>query len=135
MKTLLAVVVVAVALPLFADSSLFAEYESVRQGFLKSSLAKVQKNAASLATKAEAEKNDVIATHAQAVAKSANLAKAREHFALLSQEMIKVRNAATGARPAVYSCPMVKKAWLQPKGTVGNPYDSSMLLCGTLTAE
>jgi hypothetical protein len=30
---------------------------------------------------------------------------------------------------------MVKKSWLQPKGQVGNPYDTAMAVCGELKSE
>lgn len=125
----------ALALPLFASPTLFSKYETARQGFLKNSLPQVQAAAKDLAAAAEAEENAEIAKLATEVAKSPDMAKARENFGALSKELIKVRTAAKGARPSVYSCPMVKKAWLQPKGTIGNPYDSSMVTCGVLDAE
>jgi hypothetical protein len=49
--------------------------------------------------------------------------------------MIKLQTKTEGARPAVYYCPMIRKEWLQPKGTVGNPYDAAMATCGALKAE
>ena len=133
MKKLL--LVLAAALPLFASPTLFSKYEATRQGFLKNSLPAVQKAAKEVEAVANTEKNAELAKLAQAVAKSPDMAKARESFSALSNEMIKLRNAATGERPAVYSCPMYKKSWLQPKGTVGNPYDAMMALCGKLEAE
>jgi hypothetical protein len=126
------ILILAVSLPLFANPSFFKSYESVRQGLLKDSLADAQKNAAVLATNARKAKSATIAELAQSVQKSRDLAGARRAFGLLSEEMIKVRNATKGARPAVYACPMVKKSWLQPKGQVGNPYDTAMALCGEL---
>jgi hypothetical protein len=133
MKRLLLLIVTA--LPLFAEETLFSKYEAARQGFLTNSLGSVQKAAKEMAAIATAEKKAEASRLAVAVAKSPDMARARENFSLLSDEMIKVRNAATGARPAVYSCPMYKKSWLQPKGTVGNPYDAMMALCGKLEAE
>jgi hypothetical protein len=125
----------ALTFPVLANPALFTKYESVRQSLLKSDLAGAQKHAAALATDAKKAKNTTVSEFAQGVAKSRDIAAARRNFAALSGEMIKVRNAAKGARPAVYHCPMVEKSWLQPKGQVGNPYDSAMLSCGVLKAE
>jgi hypothetical protein len=129
------ILVLALTLPVLANPALFTKYESVRQSLLKEDLAGARKHAAALATDAKAGKNAAVAEFAQSVAKSHDLAGARRSFGVLSDEMIKVRNAAKGARPAVYACPMVKKSWLQPKGQVGNPYDSAMATCGELKAE
>src|SRR5688500_15062312 len=120
------VLALLIATPLFANTTLFTKYESVRQSLLKNDLAGAQKNAAALQADATKAKQPTIAEFAQAVEKSRDLAGARRNFGALSDEMIKVRNTTTGARPAVYHCPMVKKSWLQPKGQVGNPYDSMM---------
>ena len=125
----------ALSLPVFANPALFSKYESVRQGFLKNKLVDVNKNAAALATEARTAQNESVATLADAVAKAPDMAKARTAFAALSNEMIKQRATATGAKPAVYHCPMVEKSWLQPKGKVGNPYDAAMATCGTLKTE
>jgi hypothetical protein len=131
----LAVAVALLALPLFANTNLFTKYESIRQGLLKASLADVQKSATALAADAKKAKQTAVAEKAAAVAKSADLKAARDAFAPLSDEMLKVREAATGARPSVYYCPMVKKSWLQPKGDIGNPYDQAMEKCGMMKSE
>lgn len=123
------------ALPALAGNELFTKYETVRQSFLKSSFAEVKVGAKQLADAARAAKQPAVAAKADAVAKSADLEKARDGFALLSDEMIKLRGATAGARPAVYYCSMVKRSWLQPKGKIGNPYDESMAMCGELKAE
>lgn len=133
MKKLFAVL--ALTFPLLANPALFGKYEAVRQSLLKSDLAGAQKHAAALAADAKAAKNATVTELAQGVAKSRDLAGARRNFGALSDEMIKVRNATKGARPAVYYCAMVKKSWLQPKGQVGNPYDSAMAVCGELKSE
>ncbi|HEX2832826.1 MAG TPA: hypothetical protein VHW00_07415 [Thermoanaerobaculia bacterium] len=131
----LALILALLALPLFASPNLFSKYESVRQGLLKGSLAETQKSAAALATEAKTAKQTAIAEKAEAVAKSADLKAARDSFASLSDEMMKLREAAKGDKPSVYYCPMVKKSWLQPKGEVGNPYDAAMAKCGMLKSE
>lgn len=129
------ILVIALTFPLFASPALFPKYETVRQSLLKSDLAATQKNAAALAADAKKAKNATVVELAQSVEKSRDLAGARRAFGLLSEEMIKVRNGVKGARPAVYYCSMLKKSWLQPKGQVGNPYDSSMAMCGELKSE
>ena len=130
MRTKLLAVVALAALPLFANTTLFSKYEGVRQGLLKEKLAEVQSSAKALAT--AAKDNAAVAKAATAVANAKNLKAAREAFGTLSDEMIKVRNAATGERPAIGYCPMVNKSWLQAKGEIGNPYDKMMEKCGIL---
>jgi hypothetical protein len=136
MKRTLFALVLAAALPALANNAqLFTRYEGVRQGFLKTSLKDVRAGAKALAADARKAKQEQVAKEAEAVAKSADLDKARVAFATLSETMIALQAKTEGARPAVYSCPMVRKSWLQPKGQVGNPYDSSMVLCGSLKSE
>ena len=131
-RTLLALLV---TLPLFANPNLFTKYEAVRQGFLKLSIKEVQASATAFAAEARKAKQTDLAKEADAVAKSADLDKARVEFAKLSESMIKLQAKTEGKRPAVYHCPMIRKQWLQPKGTVGNPYDTAMALCGALKSE
>ncbi len=131
----LALILAVLAMPVFANPALFSKYESVRQSLLKGSLADAQKSAAALATEARNAKNTAVAEKADALAKAADLKAARSSFGPLSDEMLKVREAAKGDKPSVYYCPMVKKSWLQPKGEVGNPYDAAMEKCGMLKAE
>lgn len=123
------------ALPLAANPSLFAKYESARQALLKNSLPETQKAATALASSARGAKNSALAARAESLAKSKSLDAAREAFAAVSDEMIKVRDEASGPRPSVYYCSMAKKSWLQQKGTVGNPYEPDMPTCGELKAE
>lgn len=122
------------AVSMTANPTLFAKYESVRQALLNDSLKDVRLSAAALAAAAKDAKQPAIAAKAESVAKLSNLDKARDAFAPLSDEMIKLRaTASAGARPAIGYCPMVKKSWLQPKGSkVGNPYIAGMAECGEL---
>ena len=131
-RTLLALLV---TLPLFANPNLFTKYEGIRQGFLKLSLKDVKAGATAFAAEARNAKQNDLAKEAEAVARSADIDKARIAFAKLSDSMIKLQEKTEGTRPAVYHCPMIRKAWLQPKGQVGNPYDTAMALCGSLKAE
>ncbi len=135
MRKLLTAATLVLAMSAFASPTLFARYEAVRQGLLGNSLDKVQAAAKQLAADARTVKQAEVAKLADAVAKSGDLAKARTAFGPLSDEMIRLREKASGARPAVYGCPMVNKSWLQEKGKVGNPYDPSMQSCGALKTE
>ncbi len=132
----LACAVLFLAVPLFANTTLFSKYETVRQGLLKNSLKDVQKSATQLATAASAEKNDAVAKAATDVAASADMIKAREAFGALSDEMIKVRNGIEGERPGIAYCPMVRKSWLQTtKEAIANPYEPAMKECGMWKAK
>ena len=133
--TLALVVTLAAALSAVANPALFGRYETVRQALLNTSLKDVQTSAAALAADARKAKQEAIAKQADAVAKSGDLNKARESFGALSTAMIELRAKSSGNRPSVYTCPMVKKDWLQAKGTVGNPYDARMPECGMVKAE
>ena len=137
MKRFLPIVLFAFAAPLFANPTIFAKYEAVRQGLLKNSLKDVQSSAKALSTAATEAKNDVIAKAADTVATSPDLEKARAAFGLLSDEMVKLRADATGDKPGVAYCPMAKKRWLQSKKQeIANPYEPAMKECGMwLTKE
>lgn len=126
-------VLALLALPVFASGTLFSKYETVRQALLKQKLADVQSSAKALAEEAKKAENGEVLKTAEAVSAAKDLKAARTAFAALSNEMIKVRNATKGERPAVGFCPMVNKSWLQAKSQkVGNPYDPAMELCGMI---
>jgi hypothetical protein len=135
MRKFVLTLMLAAAIPALANPTLFSKYESIRQALLAGSLPKAQAGARELAAAARTAKNAAVAQRADSVVKAADLEAARTAFAPLSDEMIKLRSATTGAKPAVYYCPMVKKSWLQPKGKIGNPYDESMEMCGELKSE
>ena len=130
-KSLLALALV-LAVPALAENSLFANYEAVRQSLLKQKLADVQSSAKELAAEATKVNNSDVSATAEAVAAAKDLKSARNAFAALSDQMIKVRNATKGPRPMIGFCPMVNKSWLQAKGDIGNPYDPAMAQCGML---
>jgi hypothetical protein len=137
MKLKLLAVLTLIATPLVANPTLFTKYETVRQGLLKGSLKDVQASAAQLSGNAKTANEAEIAKAADAVAKSADLKKAREAFGSLSDEMIKLRANASGEdRPAIAYCPMVKKSWLQSKkDAIANPYEPAMKECGMWKSE
>jgi hypothetical protein len=127
-KTLAAVLALA-AMPLFANPTLFSKYETVRKAMLKEKVADIQTSAKALA--AAAKDNAPVNKAATAVSQAKDIKTARAAFGTLSDEMIKVRNATKGDRPAIGFCPMVNKSWLQSqKDPIGNPYDTAMAACG-----
>jgi len=134
----LTIILAALAIFLFAaaasaaETKIFEQYETVRQALLKGSADDAQSAAKALAETARAEKQNAIAERASAVAASATLKGARDSFAMLSEEVIRFRDARSGNRPEVVYCSMHKASWLQPKGAITNPYaeDKSMLACG-----
>ena len=130
--TLVSVVVFLVAVVASAATTkLYDKYEAVRQGLLKGSLGDSQAAAKDLAAGAHAENQARIADRADALATAANLKAARDSFAMLSDELIRFRDAQSGERPAVVYCSMHKASWLQAKGPITNPYaDTSMRSCG-----
>jgi len=118
------------------QTRLFEKYEAVRQALLSGSLDKVQRTAIDFGAAARAEKQNVIAERASALAAAANLKGARDSFAVLSEEVIRFRDARSGNRPVVAYCSMAKKSWLQPKGALTNPYmDESMRSCGEIRKD
>lgn len=133
--TALAVFLIALAASA-AQTKLFTSYEAVRQALLSNSVADVQRTAADLADAARAEKQHVIAERASALAAVGDLKGARNSFAMLSEELIRFRDARSGDRPVVGYCSMKKASWLQPKGAITNPYmDESMRSCGDVQKD
>jgi hypothetical protein len=134
-KTLMFLATMLLAVTASAAPSIFNQYETVRQALLKDSVPTVKASAVELAKTARAMKQPAVAAKADAVAKSADLKAAREAFGELSAEMVKYRATVSGPKPAVYTCPMANKDWLQAKGDVSNPYYTDMRECGSLKQD
>ena len=65
-----------------------------------------------------------------------DLASARESFFALTRPMAKYRKLAGDERTIVAYCSMVKKAWIQPRGEIVNPYyGQAMPRCGEVVGE
>ncbi|MDF3026591.1 MAG: mercury transporter [Fluviicola sp.] len=85
----------------------------------------------------KAEKD--LLTHAGEIAETKDIAKQREHFSLLSQNMVGlVKVFKPGKTVYLQHCPMYKDGegadWLSRENAVKNPYyGSSMLTCGKTT--
>jgi hypothetical protein len=70
------------------------------------------------------------------LAEASNLDQAREAFFTLSQPMGRYRKLAGVEGSMVVYCSMVKKAWIQPHGEIGNPYAGQMMpTCGEMVAD
>ncbi len=95
------------------------------------SVPKIQSAAAALAKDARAARQEAVAAKAVVLSKAATFPAAKSAFGALSDEMIRYRTTVRAKEPIVVYCSMEKKSWLQPRGTVVNPYvDPSMRGCG-----
>ena len=118
-----------------AQPSVFDRYEAVRQSLLKGDIAAIHTTARELGKSAASAKLGALASHANDLAKGANIKDSRAAFAAVSQDMIAYRKGVSGAsRPVVVYCSMEKRSWLQPSASpVTNPYlDASMRSCGQI---
>jgi len=63
-----------------------------------------------------------------------DLEKARHAFAELSEAMIAYRKESKEEpKPVVAYCSMAKHSWLQPNGSISNPYlGAGMITCGEI---
>jgi len=140
-----------------AFARFMADYEAIRTTLLADSIDGVAKHAKAVARRAsrlgrafdpeEAGISDEHAKEAKSLlpriesaaaelARAESLEQARERFGALSEAMIEYRGLATGKRPVVVQCPMVKRRWLQPKGEIGNPYlGQKMPKCGMIESK
>lgn len=107
-------------------------YHQVHAALAGDDLAAARKLAGELAEKATAAKCAGTPKHAEELATSDSLEKAREHFKAISAECIKMMAGVEGEY--VFTCPMAKADWLQTDGkTVSNPYmGKKMATCGEL---
>ena len=112
---------------------LYPSYESVRQALVANDVSAAKARAEDLGKVADESKQPAVAEKARSLANVADIEKARDAFATLSEAMIAYRTTATESpKPEVVYCSMVKRSWLQPKGEVDNPYysDPAMRKCG-----
>ncbi len=137
-------------------SSIFAQYEPIRQALIDGTTDGIAVHAEAIATVArrlaanfdataagiapdKAEQVEAllpkISAAAETLAAAASVAAARDAFYALSKPLVTVQSAAVGHRPMVVYCPMEKRSWLQPDEPVGNPYAPSMLRCGTVVSK
>lgn len=70
---------------------------------------------------------------AQAIAKTKDIKKQREHFAKFSDDMYELAKTSKLSTEPIYKvyCPMKKASWLSKESAIKNPYyGSAMLTCG-----
>ncbi len=101
------------------DKDFLAKYEKVRAALAADNLENAKKAAADLGEEGAAINN------------AEKIATAREEFAKLSERAIKLASGQSGYY--VINCPMLKKDWVQPTGSISNPYGGqAMLTCGAI---
>jgi hypothetical protein len=77
-----------------------------------------------------------IEIRASELARSSDLASAREGFFALTQQIARQRKLAGPTETVIAYCPMAQKAWIQPAGEIGNPYmGQKMPKCGEVVGE
>jgi Cu(I)/Ag(I) efflux system membrane fusion protein len=147
----------ASAVPADELARVLGHYEAVRQALLADRTAGVtghataiEKSARDLAAGLTAERTGVpapkladlkallpqVSAAAARLAAAKDLDAARAAFGELSKPLVRWREMASGPRPVVVYCSMVKKAWLQPEGEIGNPYyGKEMPGCGEIVSK
>lgn len=81
---------------------------------------------------------DLLRQEATVITESRSIEKQRAAFHKLSDNMVRLTKKFKLAQQPVYIqyCPMAKAQWLSSEKAVRNPYyGSSMLTCGSVTAE
>lgn len=80
-----------------------------------------------------------LAVAAEALTGASDLGTARDAFYALSKPLVRWRAAVVASGraedelPVVVYCSMAKRSWLQPAGTIGNPYHGkAMAECGEI---
>lgn len=158
---LIAVLVAALAPPAQAADSTYAElvehYEPIRQALLNDTLDGVADHAREIADSAADLQGDLTAGAAgvpagdllavkallpeiigaaRELADAEDLEGARRFFGELSEPMVVYHGLVPDAEMIVAYCPMVEESWLQPEGTLGNPYmGQRMARCGKKVGE
>lgn len=136
-----------------AFSSIASDYDAIHEALVEDSLAGVNDHALAIARTADAALSDLDAGRAQVavddvtkvrellpevvdrartLAGATDLEDARTLMAQLTQPLSRWQRLVRDPKPVVAYCPMVRRAWLQDDGFVENPYDPTMLRCGSI---
>lgn len=122
------------------NQDILEHYISLKNALVESDAAAAAKAAAALATAPEVTDN--IASSADAIALSSDLAVQRDEFYNLSQELYVVLKSDTSLNQTVYwqYCPMARNDeganWLSVESEIRNPYfGDAMLTCGMVEEE
>lgn len=114
-----------------ATKAVLTSYEKVRAALASDNLDGAKQAAAALTEQATAAKNDRLAKSADALAKSSDVETARNHFKVVSQEVIPMVKGKAGYY--VITCSMANASWVQTDKAVQNPYyGKQMLKCGVV---
>jgi hypothetical protein len=154
---MLAAVTVGGATDRSAYEEISEHYEAIRQALLNDSLDGVAQHAASVRQRVDELSADFdpaaagvpaakeadcqallpeLASAAQAIADAADLDAVRDGYYELSKPLGRYRKMVGDLDSKVAYCPMVKKAWIQPDGEIGNPYMGvEMPDCGQVIAD
>jgi len=145
MKTLFLLILITGATFAQAQTSaLLPAYFSLKDALVQGNSATAAAKAGELITAlntAEAkitpkQKTEILA-QTGSIVKSKDLKIQREHFAMLSSQMISLAKSSKLSQAPVYEmyCPMKKSSWLSAEQPVKNPYyGNSMLTCGKVIA-
>jgi len=136
-----------------AFDAIVSHYSRIHDALVEDSLTDVSDHATAIARIADEALADPRATHlqvaaddldtvrellpevverARGLAETADLEGARRATATLTQPLVRWQRLVDGPKPVVVYCPMHRKAWLQDDGPVENPYDPTMLRCGSI---
>ena len=118
--------------------SVFDNYLKIQSALANDSMEGVASSASAIGSAVRGDSMKMlslqVADQADALAKTKNLASAREAFKPLSKSLIQylADHNITSAYVEVY-CPMAKASWLQTGDKINNPYlDASMRGCGEI---
>lgn len=115
-------------------SALIPRYEKISAALMADNFSDAQTASRQLAAEAASLHRDGIAAAAQAVAKSGDIAAARDAFKILSSHIITLARHQKGY--FIMTCPMAQADWLQSTRDVANPYlGKDMPTCGTVKEE
>lgn len=137
--------------------SMVSDYEAIRRALLSDSMDGVENSATALKSKAMALQKKLTAeiagvsvdevesleeilraieASAERLAEQADVDRAREEFFVLTKPMARYRKLTGDPDTLVAYCSMSQKAWVQPKGELGNPYmGQKMPRCGEVVGE
>jgi len=136
-----------------AFTTIAEHYHRIHEALVDDSLTDVSRNATAIARTADEVLADPSAARAQVaagdvttvrellpevvdrarlLADSADLEDARTAMAKLTQPLTRWQRLVRDPKPVVAYCPMHRRAWLQDDGPVANPYDPTMLGCGSI---
>ncbi len=125
------------------------QYERVRLALVADDLAGIREPARRLAGVVGAwarkhtgasggapERMKAIERAAGGLVKARTLGDARESFWRLSMRLIEWKKQLGLGEPAIAFCPMIRRKWLQPLGSIGNPFAGGhMVGCGEFVDE